>query len=426
MTNYFVVNRETGKLELHFEKETYKALTDDQKNNIKSNFLWGRHSGCWISRAKEPNLSWARNVAVSLGLDDAGKEGERLSFAEQMERKAEKAERRADRYEYRADAAERKGEALQEPINRMHGDIAFFTQPNINTSAGRAFTNRRNKMFAAFERGFEEFRKSAYWSDRAKTARATASQEELKNKAFVQRRINERESSIRKLKKYIEQDEKSLAAIEKGETPYNQHGWEDKRSADDIQKSLEYYLDRLEIKLDELGFYMDCMEQLGGVTFSRENIKPGYIVRLNRHGFRETGVVLSTGPKNCTVKSGGFPLKYSYADIAEVVKAEEEKPVAHPYKVGESFTCNDWNEETRKLEPKEFKVIRTTEKTVTLQAGDEKPINRKPSRSQWNDNEWYLCVNDSYSGIWRKTAETVQEDEAPASMTPEEFAATIQ
>ena len=125
MENYYVVNLETGKLELHFEKETYQALTEDQKKEIKSNFLWGRNSGCWISRAKEPNLSWARRVAVSLGLEDAGKEGERLSFAEQMERKAERAERRADRYENRAYAAERKGEALQAPINEMHGDIAL-------------------------------------------------------------------------------------------------------------------------------------------------------------------------------------------------------------------------------------------------------------------------------------------------------------
>lgn len=43
----------------------------------------------------------------------------------------------------------------------MHGDIAFFTQPNINSSAGRAFANKR--MFAAYERGFEEFKKSEYY-----------------------------------------------------------------------------------------------------------------------------------------------------------------------------------------------------------------------------------------------------------------------
>ena len=421
MENYYVVNLETGKLELHFEKETYQALTEDQKKEIKSNFLWGRNSGCWISRAKEPNLTWARRVAVSLGLEDAGKEGERLSFAEQMERKAERAERRADRYENRADAAERKGEALQAPINEMHGDIAFFTQPNINTSAGRAFTNRRNKMFAAFERGFDEFRKSAYWSDRAKTARATAAQKELKDKAFVSRRIKERESDIRKMKKGIEEQERVISRIESGETVTNWRG--EPVQIEAARSNLEYWLDRLEVKLDELGFYQDCLAELGGVSFSRENIKPGYIVRVQRWG---VGEVISTGPKNCTVKTGDFPLTHSYAEILEIVKATEAAQEAHPYKVGESITCTRWNKENRKSEKVEYKIIRATDKTITLQAGEEKPITRKPRRLDFGNRDWCVSITDYNDSIWRKPAEQAEKEEAPASMTPEEFAATIQ
>ena len=421
MENYFVVNLETGKLELHFEKETYQALTEDQKKEIKSNFLWGRNSGCWISRAKEPNLTWARRVAVSLGLEDAGKEGERLSFAEQMERKAERAERRADRYENRADVAERKGEALQAPINEMHGDIAFFTQPNINTSAGHAFTNRRNKMFAAFERGFDEFRKSAYWSDRAKTARATAAQKELKDKAFVSRRIKERESDIRKMKKGIEEQERVISRIESGETVTNWRG--EPVQIEAARSNLEYWLDRLEVKLDELGFYQDCLAELGGVSFSRENIKPGYIVRVQRWG---VGEVISTGPKNCTVKTGNFPLTHSYAEILEIVKATEAAQEAHPYKVGESITCTRWNKENRKSEKVEYKIIRATDKTITLQAGEEKPITRKPRRLDFGNRDWCVSITDYNDSIWRKPAEQAEKEEAPASMTPEEFAATIQ
>ena len=137
MDSYYIHNRETGKLELHFDKSEYDALTDEQRSEIKSAFLWGRRSGCWISRAKEPNLLRAEHVAKALGLEDGGEQGERLSFAEQQERKAERAEHRAERFEIKADAEEKRGEALQAPINRVHGDIAFFTQPNINTTAGR-------------------------------------------------------------------------------------------------------------------------------------------------------------------------------------------------------------------------------------------------------------------------------------------------
>lgn len=79
--SYYIHNRETGKMELHFDKTEYDALTDEQRSEIKSAFLWGRRSGCWISRAKEPNLWRAERVAQSIGLGDGGEQGERLSFA---------------------------------------------------------------------------------------------------------------------------------------------------------------------------------------------------------------------------------------------------------------------------------------------------------------------------------------------------------
>lgn len=56
----------------------------------------------------------------------------------------------------------------------MHGDIAFFTQPIIAGHAGsQAFARRREKIFAQYEKGFEEYRKSGYFRDRARIARET-------------------------------------------------------------------------------------------------------------------------------------------------------------------------------------------------------------------------------------------------------------
>lgn len=317
MENYYILNLETGKIELHFEKSYYAALSEEDKSSIKSCFLWGRRSSCWISRTKEPNNTRAIRIAEKIGIANAGKTGERLSFAEQMERKAERAERRAERYEEHAEAAEKRGEQLQKPLNDMNGDIAFFTQPNINTSAGRAFTNRRNKMFAAFEHGFDEFKKSEYWRERAKTAQATADRKELQDPGFVMRRIKEREADIRALKRNIDEQENMLKAIEAGAEPVDRHGWKVNTTPEKIQKSLEYWLDRLEIKLDELGFYQTCLDNAGGVRFSRENIKIGDIVKI---WHRWIGEVISAGPKNITINSNGFELTYSYAEIESVVK----------------------------------------------------------------------------------------------------------
>lgn len=329
MENYFIVNKETGKLELHFTKEMYTGLTDDQKASIKSNFLWGRKSNCWISRAKEPNLYFARRCAESLGLEDAGKTGERLSFAEQMERKAERAERRAERYEGRADAAEQRGDALQKPIRDMHGDISFFTQPNLNTSAGRAFTRRREKMFASFEKGFEEFRKSSYWQGRADTARATAAQKELQNKGFVGRRIAERESDIRKLKKCVETWEGYVTAFENGETPVDSWGSPLRCTEEKAREQLEVYLDRLEAKLDELGFYQDCMEKLGGLAFGKGDFKKGDLIYIDR--WKEPVRFVRGGSKNFTYEftvphmklANGAPMQ-GQAAYAEITGRFEE------------------------------------------------------------------------------------------------------
>ena len=48
----YIFNMETTKIELHFGKSEYAALTEEQKSDLKSAFLWRRTVGCWVSRAK--------------------------------------------------------------------------------------------------------------------------------------------------------------------------------------------------------------------------------------------------------------------------------------------------------------------------------------------------------------------------------------
>ena len=394
--SYFIRNRETGKLELHFDKADYDDLTDDQKREIKGAFLWGRRSGCWISRCKEPNLWRAEKIAKTLGLADGGTTGERLSFAEQQERKAEKAERRAERFECAADAAAARGEHLQKPINDMRGDIAFFTQPNINSSAGRSFTRQRDRMFTAYEAGFKAFNKSAYYRERAAIAHNTAAQKGLQDKGFIGRRIAECETALRKLKKNVERYEGFKQQIEQGTTVQRFNG--EPLSLDTVNEWIETTLDRIEAQLDKLGYYQDALDALGGVEFSQENIKPGYIVKVKHYGACR---VVSTGPKNITYQTGvdGVVLTAAYAEIGGIVSAEEKAAEPHPFKVGDMFTCSRWNGEKRVAERLEFRIIRATDKSVTIQTGDEKPFVRKPSQIAWDKSgKWRLCITDWNDG----------------------------
>lgn len=308
---YYIINRETEKLELHFDKSEYQALSDDQKSAIKSNFLFSKRSGCWVSRAKIPNLWRAEQVAKGLGAENQGKTGETLSFEEKMERKAARAEERAERMDARSDAAEQRGEALQKPINDMHGDIAFFTQPNINTSAGRTFTNRRRKMFAAFDRGMDEFKKSEYYAERAEAARQTANSAKNPDKGFCERRIRESQASIRAQNRNIEHYREYLERMDDGETVKRYDGTEITR--DEVLQWMENSAERIESEISRACYYQSCIDEQGGVPYSRENVKKGDFVKVR---YDEKCVVLSTGPKNITYQTPrGFCLKASYAEI---------------------------------------------------------------------------------------------------------------
>ena len=395
--NSFVHNKETGKLELHCDKAFYDALSDAQKQSIKGAFLWGRRSGCWISRCKEPNLWSAEKIAKALGLADGGTTGERLSFAEQQELKAEKAERRAERLENAASRAEARGEALQKPITDMRGDVAFFTQPNINSSSGRAFTRQRDRMFAAYEAGFKEFNKSAYYRERAAIAHNTAAQKGLQDKGFISRRVAECESSLRKLRKNIDHYDDLKQRLGRGETIKRISG--ESLSLDTVSEWIETTLDRMEAQLDKLGYYQDALDALGGVEFSQKNIKPGYIVTVKHFGACR---VVSTGPKNITYQPGvdGVVLTAAYAEISGIVKAEEKAAEAHPFRIGDTFTCSRWNREKGDVDVLQFRIIRATDKSVTIQTGNEKPFVRKPSQVTWDKSgKWRLSITDWNDGI---------------------------
>lgn len=132
----YIRNMETGKIEIHMEREVYLTLSEENKKLIKSNFLFSRWKRAWISRSKEPNLNWAIEVAHKLGFTEEERVGKRLTFAEQMERKAERAESRVERYETYAENAVKRAESLQAEFRKYRGDIAFLTQPVIAGHSG--------------------------------------------------------------------------------------------------------------------------------------------------------------------------------------------------------------------------------------------------------------------------------------------------
>lgn len=404
MENY-VFNLETAKIELYFEKTKYNALTDEQKRILKSAFLWSNAKKAWISRAKEPNLYYAKKVARDLGFSEEERTGERLSFAEQLQRKAERAEERAERYEQYAENAEKRGEALQKPLNDMHGDIAFFTQPNINTSAGRAFANYRNKLYARFDKGMDEYRKSEYFKNRAETARATAENIKLNDLGYLERKVKELDKEARQRFKNVEKYEDRIDRIESGEVLHKISG--EVLTIEELNEWINRDLELIDVASDKMAFFKNRIDELGGIRFNKNNIKPGFTVKLNDYSGRVVEVV-SVGSVNITYRiltggAAGWIGKASYAEIAEITSTKEAEKVLHPFKVGETFTVKIWKNSA--FEDTVFKIIAATEKSVKLQSGENAPITRRPTQSKFSKNKWALSITNDYGGTVYKIAE---------------------
>lgn len=406
----YIFNLATTKIELHFEKSEYAALSAEQKSNLKSAFLWSRAGSCWVSRAKEPNLWRAKQVAAKLGFTEEQRQGERLSFSEQVERQAERAERRAERYEQYAENAANRGASLQAPLNRMHGDIAFFTQPIIAGHAGsQAFARQRERMFAQYEKGFEEYRKSGYFQDRAKTARATADGAKYRDVAYLDRRIKECKKEIKAREKNIIHYEEILSAIENGEKKKRMDGTP--VTAEIVTGWMEHEFELIEKAIDKQAFLEACVDQCGGIQFSKDNIKIGFHVRLN-DGFDSEVEVIGAGPQNITYRiltggAKGMVLQAAYAEIKEIIKAEEFRET-HPFTVGEQFTAEQYVRvgDSPKWERIHvtYEIIKASSKTIKLKPvdGDGKAITRKPRKS-YNGN-WCFSIDDSYTNTFHKAA----------------------
>ena len=408
MSNYYIRNKETGKIELHFDKETYMSLPDSDKQKIKSNFLFGRKTGAWISRCKFPNLYRAEEIAKALGLENRGVEGETLTFAEKQERKAERAEARADRYDGYSDNAEKRGEALQKPIEDRHGDIAFFTQPNINTSSGRAFTRQREKMWDAWERGFEEFKKSAYFADRANAARETAkTAKQPESKSFCERRIAEAEKTIRAQRKHLEVYEGYLKQIEETGAAKSAYGYE--VSKEDALNYIDRAEEIIEEAISKSIYYHEWIEKMGGIQFSKENVKPGYIIKLDGTSrwlyANMLFEVTSTGAKNVCIKEVGTNKPYgsvSYSEIAKVLKAETSNEIKHPFKVGDEFTGEIFNYSTCRYEKIPVVVTKVTADKVSVKVGDGRATAYKV-RNSYDGKSYYIAIPNLRTWI-EKTA----------------------
>lgn len=226
-------------------KADWLTIPEADQRSIKSACLWSKSRNCWVSRSKANRAKWQLVAMLTrLGFVDMGEQGERLTFAEQIEAKQERAEERADRAEDRATTADKEAHAR-------------FNSHNIETLRGMAgepikighHSEKRHRRLIEkadndMRKGCEAMDRSKHYERRAEAARATAEGAEYSDPAFLGRRIKEQEAVERLI----------LRWLNKGDF------------------SKEYRNQRLAEVHDKLGFYRHCLETCGRMVWTKETL----------------------------------------------------------------------------------------------------------------------------------------------------------
>lgn len=302
-----------------------------------------------------------------MGFVDGGKVGKRLSYEEQLDRKKERAEQRAERFEQYAENAEKRAENLQAELKSLKGDIAFFTQPIIRGHAGsEAFARRREKIYNRYHKGFEEYRKSEYFKEKVITAQNTAEQTQLKNRVYLDSRIKESNSTIKKLEGNIVHYEQIIYNKENN-LPVS--AFYEEKTIEQVQNWLDETLDKIEWEMDKLAFLENYLDEIGGIQYSRENIKEGYLVKVRgtwEKVLKANKTTVHSQPLAEHIKM--FDMKHPYSEIQEMKIPEgwtEQKEIfENPFQIGDIVARGNISG-NRIITA--YQVVKTTGKMVTIQ-----------------------------------------------------------
>lgn len=254
--SHYNLNNETGKIELHFEKAVYMALPDEKKRQIKSAFLWSNYAGAWVSRTKHPNNYRAEQIAKEFGLTYKGETGEKISFAEQVERTQERASERAERLEQAAKKADERSNQAYKRADDIGSHIPMGQPILVGHHSEKRHRRDIEKIDNAMRTSVEESKKAEYYEEKAEMAKHTASGKQYSNPVYLGNRIRECEATLKKLNRYLEGKMYSYSKPQ----PIS-------------EKSRLHYTERINEETEKLNFYKEKLVACGIEIHTKESLK---------------------------------------------------------------------------------------------------------------------------------------------------------
>lgn len=278
MSSYFK-NLETGKLHLDFAKEDYQSLPLDVKSDIKRFFLWSRNTGHWVSKAKEGNLHYAETLALKAGLSKGNDIGEKISYAEKIEKTIEKANERSERFSSLSENLKNKSsEKITQSMKMLEG-LPMGQPILVGHYSERSHRALINKSHNTMDKAMELEKKGNYYQDRAEASKSFGDTSKF--------------SDIQYLTERVKECKKILNNCMEG----------------DYKESIKDKLSFFENKIKEA-------EEKGVPVFDKEKLEGKKFIR-DRHGWRK---IIKLNKTTVSVDSG-----YSWADKIEYSKIKESK-----------------------------------------------------------------------------------------------------
>lgn len=298
MSRYFIHDLESDKLHIFTAgKPDWQAISKEDQATIKRNCLFSGRRSCWISKAKYHKAKiYLGDLLSKLGFADRGSEGEKLSFAEQVEARQIKAEERADRMETRSDKAISESESHRQAAHSIVDQIPLG-QPIL---VGHRSEARHRRDLARHDAHMHKFvdaaAKAEHYERRAEAARATASGKQYSDPAFLGRRIREQEAEERLLQRRL------------AENP-----------SDEYRERLTSALEETQDKLD---FYRHCLASLDLKAFNKLTLsgKKEVLIRGTWHEIVKLNPTTVAVPNICYPSPESqrkYAAKYPYAEIKD-------------------------------------------------------------------------------------------------------------
>lgn len=404
-----------NKIELHFDgREAYQKLPDNVKQDIKRAFIWGRRRGAWVSRAKGVGIPYQMK-SYEIPFEGAD---ELNTFDAMQERKAQRLENRANRFEERASKRDSKARSLQADFNKMRGDWSWLTQPNINSSAGRSFTNSRNRIMDRYDKGMRMSISADKLRDAAEDMRGRASQAELNSEKYLLNRIKEGEKALRRFDKFQSNYADKLQKID--EQPQDWQVWLMSRMRDyelEFQKLayFQHHFDVLQSKKAEAGkmTFDQVQNRLKG--FSKElkdHFKSRYGITLKnvrkQFGTGERTFYFGRADKDLPEKfrsrhSASNILEGRFHELVKLIDADkpyfdpnnpkhQEKKAELQDEIDKTMAAIDeWTEEGEKQRKEDAESIEQMRPQLTAIVNEDRISGKAPSTKDYAN--WFASIN---------------------------------